>query len=453
MKFWPLLFISIIIFFFWPSQQLFGQGSERKTIQSKSGLSAMAVPNVSFDSDVGFRYGVLANLFYQRDDAATIKYFHSLSFEWSRTTKGSGINRVYFDSNSIIPSIDFDFDISYLTDLEMQFFGFNGYDAVYSEHWENRSSDDYRSEVFYRHDRKIFRMISNFQGKLLNNQDHIRWTAGLAYYDIEVGSVNLDRINKNKPEDEKLPAVEGLYDKYVKWGVIKNYQAEGDKITYLKGGLIYDTRNHKKFPTKGIFADAILSYAPTLPGDGKLDYARATVFFRHYLSFDSENLVFAYRIGYQGTLFGEVPYHIQPHIVTSRMESATFQGLGGAKTLRGVMRNRAVGDGIALGNAELRWIFLRTVVLNHDLYIGGNLFSDLGMVVDKIKFDIDESQVDPEDKLEDYFEMGSEQLHITAGAGLKIGLQEKFTVSLDYGVTMDERDGDSAFYVTLNWLY
>jgi outer membrane protein assembly factor BamA len=447
------LIVSIIVFFSLSTNQIFAQGTDSKTQRAQPGWSIAALPNLSFDSDVGFRYGVLANVFYSGSRTSNKENFHSLSFEWSRTVKGSGINRLYFDSNYIIPSIDFDIDISYLTDLEMQFFGFNGYEAVYNAKWEDRSSSDYVSEVFYRHDRKVFRIISNFQGRLFNSNDHIRWTAGLVYNNIEVGSVDLNRINEKKSEEEQLPEAEGLYDKYVKWGVIKNYHARGDKITYLKGGLIYDTRDQKKFPTKGIFTDAILAYAPSLPGDGQLDYARATFFFRHYLSLDSRNLVFAYRVGYQGTLFGEVPFFMQPQIVNSKMESASFQGLGGSKTLRGVMRNRVVGDGIFIGNAELRWIFLRTMAFNQEIYLGGNLFSDFGKVVDKIEFTIDESEVGPEDILDDYFETNSERFHITAGAGLKIGIKERLIVSCDYGVTMDDRDGNSGLYITLNWLY
>jgi hypothetical protein len=40
----------------------------------------------------------------------------------------------------------------------------------------------------------------------------------------------------------------------------------------------------------------------------------------------------------------------------------TRDGLGGAKTLRGILRNRVTGDDIFYGNAELRWKFFRTII-------------------------------------------------------------------------------------------
>ena len=37
------------------------------------------------------------------------------------------------------------------------------------------------------------------------------------------------------------------------------------------------------------------------------------------------------------------------------LTGATNEGLGGVKTLRGVLRNRVIGDAFFMGNIELRW--------------------------------------------------------------------------------------------------
>jgi hypothetical protein len=56
------------------------------------------------------------------------------------------------------------------------------------------------------------------------------------------------------------PAIEGLYEKYVNWGLIKTAEARGGWHPYLRAGLTYDSRNMRACPTKGIYADAFFTY-------------------------------------------------------------------------------------------------------------------------------------------------------------------------------------------------
>ncbi len=426
--------------------------SKKEKSEIKKGWTFGVLPSVAFNTDIGFQYGILTNFYNYGDGSTYPKYLQSIFLEFARTTKGSGINRLYFDSDHVIPNIRLTADVSYLTEQAMQFFGFNGYDAVYNATWEDDTDPEYVSRVFYRHDRKIFRVMTSFQGKIIRDSDKFRWLAGFSYYDNTIGSVDIDLLNKGKNDDQKLPDVEGLYDKYVKWGTIKPEEAKGNKTTYLKAGLVYDTRDFEAFPTKGMWAEAIYSYAPGFLGDGKFDYSKLTLWYRQYVSLASKNLIFAYRIGYQRTMSGTVPFHMQPHMVPTIMTSATSQGLGGSKTLRGIMRNRVVGDGIILGNAELRWKFLRTVVFNQNLYLGTNLFVDAGRALDEIEIDFDPSKREG-DAPEDYFSPGSEEVHLGVGLGLKVGVNDNFILSIDNGFATDKRDGKSGLYITLNWLY
>lgn len=428
------------------------QTDENVPQKIKKGWTLGALPTISYDTDVGFQYGVLANFFNYGDGSTYPEYLQSVYLEWSRTTKGSGINRFYFDSEYLIPNIRLTADVSYLTEQTMHFFGFNGYDAVYNASWEDETQQDYVSRVFYRHDRKIFRIMTSFQGSILKNYDRFRWLTGFAYYDNKIGSVDIDRLNDGKSEDDRLPEEAGLYDKYVDWGVLSPAEAEGNKTTYLKAGLVFDSRDYEAFPTKGIWAEAVYSYAPGFLGDGKYEYSKLTITFRQYLSLGSKSRVVAYRLLYQGTMSGTVPFHMQPHIVPTIMTGATSQGLGGSRTLRGIMRNRIVGDGIVLGNAEFRWRFLNATVFKQNLYLGTNIFADAGMVVDKIAVDVSQDIMGAE-QFDDYFAPGTDGMHISGGLGLKVGLNENFVVSVDYGLAADKRDGKSGIYIALNWLY
>jgi len=357
----------------------------------------------------------------------------------------------------LIPKIRLTADVSYLTEQALQFFGFNGYDVVYNQEWEDDANPAYKSRAFYRHNRKIFRVLANFQGNLLKNNDRVKWIAGFAFFNTQVGSVDIEKLNKGKDEDKQLPDEPGLYDKYVDWGIIKDEEKDGNTTTYLKGGLIYDSRDFQFFPSKGIWAEATFSYAPGFLGDKNFTYSKLTLVHRQYFSLGSKNFVFAYRLGYQTTLSGTVPFHIQPHIVPTFMTAATSQGLGGAKTLRGIMRNRVVGDGIVLGNVELRWKFLKTKLGKSDLYVGTNVFFDVGRVVKEIEVDYEylrgvESPMG-NDQFQDYFDPGSESLHPSTGLGLKIGYNENQIISVDYGFALDKRDGKSGLYIRFYWLF
>lgn len=434
--------------------------TEKKQNKVKEGWkTGIPIPIISFDQDVGFQYGLGLDLFDYGKPGIYPQYKHKFYIEWSRTTKGSGINRIYYDSEYLIPKIRLTADISYLTEQTLQFFGFNGYDAVYNPEWEDEDSPEYKSRVFYRHDRKIFRVLANFQGNLLKNNDRFKWIAGFTFFNTQVGPVDTEKLNNGKDGDNELPDVDGLYDKYVEWDVIKDEEKDGNITTYLKGGLIYDSRDFQFFPSKGIWSEATFSYAPGFLGDENFTYSKLTLVHRQYFSLGSKNLVFAYRLGYQTTLSGTVPFHIQPHIVPTFMTAATSQGLGGAKTLRGIMRNRVVGDGIVLGNVELRWKFLKTKLGKSDLYFGTNAFFDVGRVVKEIEVDYDYLKdrqgpiIGGGEDFEDYFNPGSESFHPSAGLGLKIGFNENQIISIDYGFAIDDRDGKSGLYVRFYWLF
>ncbi len=423
-----------------------------KSEPGKNGWTFGALPVISYDTDIGLQYGALVELFNYGDGQSYPEYHHRIYLEWSRTTKGSGVNRLYFDSERTIPGIRLTADVSYLTEQTMQFFGFNGYDAVYNASWEDDTSPDYVSRVFYRHDRRMFRVLTSFQGQLLKTSDRFRWIAGFTFHDNAISSVDIDKLNEGKESDEQLPDTLGLYDHYVSWGAISENEAAGNRVTYLKAGLVYDTRNEEAFPTKGIWADAILSYSPTFLGDWDYSFTKFTLAYRQYLGFGSRNFVVAYRIGYQGTLSGKVPFHMQPHIVPAIMLGASSEGLGGSRSLRGVMRNRVVGDGIMLGNVELRWRFLQTIVMKQKIYIGTNVFTDFGQVVKKIDFELNPDSIAGVN-LAEYFDTGTEAIHFTTGIGLKFGLNDNFILSIDHGIATDSREGNSGTYINMNWVF
>lgn len=415
----------------------------------KTGWTFGALPAISYDTDLGFQYGALVNFYYYGDGKTYPKYLHSLYAEVSRYTKGSGINRFFYDSEHLIPGIRITSDLSYLTEKALDFYGFNGYDAVFNEDWSNDESDDYITRMFYRHERKMFRFMTDFQGKF--SYKPLRWVAGFGVLHNKVAPVDLERLNKGKDEEDKLPDVPGLYDKYVSWGIIKEDEKEGGWSNYLKLGLVFDTRDFEPNPMKGIWSEVVLFAAPGFLGNGDYGFAKISATHRQYFTLVKDRLSFVYRLNYQGTIGGDVPFYMQPYMINSFSNSSNTDGLGGSKTLRGVMRNRVVGDGFAFGNAEFRWKFFKTVLWKQNIYLGLNAFADAGMVLQKI--DLDLSKVPDNVGLQNYFLTDEESLHTTYGAGLSIVMNENFIVAVDYGRPFDKRDGGGGIYIGLNYLF
>jgi outer membrane protein assembly factor BamA len=282
--------------------------------------------------------------------------------------------------------------------------------------------------------------------------DNLRWFAGIGYFDLNVGSVDVDQLNKRKKEDELLPDTALLYDKYVQWGIIGEKEKDGGHVPSLKVGIVYDSRDHEANPMRGIWTEALLFYSPSILGNDDYSYLKLAVTHRQYFTLIKDDLSFAYRLGYQGRLAGTVPFFMEPYMITSFAMVTTTDGLGGAKTLRGILRNRVVGDGVGYGNFEFRWKFFRTVLWNQDIYLALNAFTDVGRVLERKKVGIPDTWIPPEE-MADYFDPDAEGWHLSAGGGFRVVLNRNFVVAFDYGRAWDNRDGKDGFYVGIGYLF
>lgn len=413
----------------------------------KTGWNFGALPTITFDTDLGFQYGALVNLYDYGDGSKYPNYNHSLYFEVSRFTKGSGINRFYYDSDELIKGLQTSVDISFLSDQAYDFYGFNGYNAVVNKDWFDDTSDAYRTRMFYKYDRKMFRFKVDLQGRF--SGESLRWAAGVNLLNFKVGSVNLDKLNKGKEGDDVLPDVNGLYEMYQDWDIISEEEADGGFVPTFKAGLVYDTRDNRPNPMKGIWTEAVVVGSPEFLG-GESSFAKLSLTHRQYFTIIPKDLSLAYRLAYQTTIAGDVPFYYQTQVITSVLKGAASEGLGGAKTLRGIRRNRVVGDGFFYGNIEARWKFARFQFINNNFYLGLNGFVDFGKVTKEIDFDVPGGfSMDPTH----YFDSDSESLHFSYGAGLRIAMNQNFIVAVDYGIAADERDGDSGLYIGLNYLF
>jgi len=413
--------------------------------QVKTGWNFAGLPVVGFDADMGFQYGLLGNAFYYGDGSTYPEYRHSIYAEVSRFTKGSGVNQIFYDSKYLLPwNLRITADLSYLTEKAVNFYGFNGYQAAYHPEFEDDNSDDYISRVYYRHERKLLRVLLDFQKPIIGNS--FRALLGFNYFHIKTASVDIDNLNKGKSEDKLLPDTALLFDDYVNFGLIGADEKNGGDVFYLKFGLIYDTRDNEPAPNRGIWSEALIITAPGFLGNQHYSFTKLALTHRQYVTLIKELLVFAYRLGYQTTLGGTAPFYIQPYLYSSFSRSTKPEGLGGARTLRGILRNRIVGDGIVHGSTEFRLKFAKATLFKQNFYFAIYGFADGGMVVRDHRAD---QQLIPYDKVEHdhYWDQENDSFHLSYGLGLRIAMNQNFIVVFDYGFAADRRDGTSGLYI------
>jgi len=424
---------------------------EKKVAKTPTGLSFGGLPTISFDADMGFQYGGLVSVYDYGDGTAYPSYRQMMKVEISRYTKGSGTNQLFYDAKNLLPHhLRLTADLSYLTEKSLDFYGFNGYQSRYVKDFTDKDSPDYITRVFYRDLRKMFRLTADLQGQITGNK--FRWLAGFGIMNMKSGRVDFDAINKGKNDEDKLTDTVTLFDKYVGWGIISQAEKDGGNANFLKAGLVYDTRDNEANPMKGMWSEALVTYAPKFFFNPEFSYAKLVLIHRQYFTLVKNKLSFVYRLGYQGTIGGDAPFFMQPYMLSSYSSITKTDGLGGAKTLRGIMRDRVVGDGVAYGNLELRWKFLTTHIGKQNLYLALNGFSDFGMVVQEVK--IDKSKISAADQAR-YFDFSYEKdkLHPSLGAGLRVALNENFILAIDYGFATNKQDGLKGLYINIGNLF
>lgn len=442
-----------------------GQGDEKsgkkektRSDSVKTGWTLGGVPVVAYNRDVGFKYGALVNFYNFGDGSRYPLYDHSIYLEYSRTTKGSGIAQFQYDSDRLIPGIRTAAEISYLTEQGLDFYGFNGYETKYNHPFEDDEDALYISRMFFRQERKLIRLRTDFSGNIIEKK--LKWFGGIEFYSIKMDTINIDKLNKGKSEEDKLPYVRGgLYGLYAyDWNLIPTDEINGGSHTLLKVGIIFDTRDNEPNPMRGIWTEAILVVAPSFLSNKDLTYGKMILTHRQYFTIVPRALNFAYRLSYQGKIFGDMPSYMMP-LVFNSPPNKTRDGLGGSNTTRGVLRNRVVGEGYLYGNMELRWKFIDTRLLNQNIYIALSVFLDGGMVTQK--YEVDAANVPGTILLNnktysnsDFFTNEKEKPHFGTGSGLHFALNENFIVAFDFSFAFNpDNDGTWAPYIGLDFLF
>jgi hypothetical protein len=126
-------------------------------------------------------------------------------------------------------------------------------------------------------------------------------------------------------------------------------------------------------------------------------------------------------------------------------------------TLRGVLRNRVIGDGFFMGNVELRWKPIYFKFLKQDCYLGLDGFYDFGIITRKIDLPANLQStfnaLYPTENFSDYFNPRGERMHQSAGISIMPVMNQNFVIAVDIGKAFNKQDGNIGFVIGLNYRF
>ena len=425
----------------------------------RRGWTFGVLPSVAYDADLGLQYGALTNIYYFGDGATYPEYLHSFYSEAAYTTKHFGIFRFAYDSKYLIPKHRLSIDLTYLPDQLCDFYGFNGYSSSYNPAYSSQNDAGYISRAYYKYRRDLFRFSADIQGPLAGK---FCWNAGAGLLHFGVGPVDVGRLNSfTKKEEKQLPDTISLFDQYVALGYIGRDEASGGLHPYLHAGITYDTRDRQQNPTHGIHTDAFLTYYAGMGRMHKYNNLKLNLNWRHFIPIISDRLTLAYRAGTQLNLAGDCPFYLNTYLNQLYMQRVVYEGLGGANSVRGMMRNRVLARGVAFANMELRTRIFSFKVSKNMFYVGINPFMDAGMVVQPYDRVVSDPWIttladpNPENPDAFYDESRLYSPHLTGGCGLKMAMNDNFVLSIDWATAFDRQDNGkfSNLYIKMGYMF
>ena len=417
---------------------LTGAQAQGKKAIEKTGFSFGALPIVAFDQDKGFQFGALANIYDFGKSGWYPNPRQQMYVEASWFTKGSQLYTLSYDNRFLIPGVRFSFAAQFTKEKALDFYGFNGYQSYFDT--------ELNTLGYYRMSRMVPYGKIDFTGKIVGN---LYWKFGYHFkYFI------LDEFENDKTKT--LPYGKTLFAWYKDLGFIANDEHKGGMTSAWRAGLMFDNRDVENAPTRGVWAEAFMEWAPKWMGTNK-PYGRYYAVVRQYIPFmKNGNLVFAYRANVQGFL-GDPAFYVLPY---ESMLGPGYDrdGFGGYRTIRGIMRNRVQGQAICYFNTELRWKFLSVNVFNQDLTFGVNAFFDGGRVLKNYHTVIpaypssSTEWFDHPDQLDKH---GVEKFHLAAGGGIRFILNKNFILAIDYGRALNRQDNGKggSLYVNTGYLF
>jgi hypothetical protein len=430
------------LFLFLPLS-IFGQEEEKKKTEKKSRYSFGVIPALAFDSDLGFKYGAVVNLFDYGETKFPPHYEQYLFVKLTNTTKGTLNLQALLESETLINKAKVLAEASYLVDRKLDFFGFNGTDAVYNPEFTDSESDAFQNNFFYAHHRNFLRLRFDVQKYLTGSR--FRLLTGFTFHHFGISPAREERKDKGDNSSSDGFQHPTLFENYNNWGIIQSEENSGGNISLFSLGLIYDSRNDPCYCTDGKSFDAVFNYSPAFLGDA--GFSKLILTYRQHTSFLKDKLTFSFRVSSQQKLSGEIPFYFVPNFYDSRL---SYDGVGGAFNLRGAMRNRIAADGFVTGNFEIKFKTLDFKLLKQYFSTSIAGFYDNAYITQTYKTNLENV---PEAEKPVYFNQGKQKVQHTFGPGLYIVFNQNNVITINYGMAANKQIGTSGLYIGSSLLF
>jgi len=395
----------------------------------KTGIGVGPLPKIGVDADNGFYAGLQLNVNNYKDGGLYPNPYSTFYCDLSYYQKGI-INAILsYDNRSLIPGVRFCTALQYCSDKCYNFFGLNGYQSNFSQvlYDFNGVAGGESSGKFYATHHQIVNFKIDAVGHITK---HFGWEAGY----------HLVRTKFDAPLENGEGYYGGnnyLFTLYNKWGLIPDGQLNGGWNSELRAGLVFDTRDSEASPSRGMWAEGHLIAAPKWLGTSA-PYYKFCLNWRHYVPLYKDRLTFAYRLVYQGSFNNDAPWYILPYytVVGPQFDR---DGVGGFRTLRGIMLNRIQGLQTAFFNTELRWRFIDFNLFKQRVSLCASGFFEGGMVVKPydLSYGSHCTPTASEAERELYSKYidttSSDKLHLSAGGGLRFIFNRNFIIAFEVG--------------------
>lgn len=310
--------------------------------EEKKGLDAIGVPLVSYNSDLGWGFGLVGGGYYY--SPGYLPYRHAIAGQGFITTRGVQNHWLRYDGPQLLGKARLEVRGEYRRELRAPFYGPGNQSSP--EFVPGRSDEEpYSFDYFFPGG------WARIRGKPAGPLKKLELFAGYGYHWVRVIPYEASMLERAAPR--------GL---------------EGGSHGQVFTGATWDTRDNESDPTRGGVEEIALRFSGS-PTVSDYTYAGVTLSERRYFQLGSPKLIFAQRVVFD-FLMGDVPF----------FEWAAFggvsggEGIGGMSSVRGVPRNRYQGKVKAVSNSELRFYPFAFQLLGEPVKVGGVAFFDMGRV-------------------------------------------------------------------------
>jgi hypothetical protein len=368
--------------------------AKEEPAESKRGLDAIGVPLASYNTDLGLGLGAVGGGFYYQP--GYVPYRHGVAAQIFLTTQGVQNHWLRYDGPRLIGEARLELRAEYRRELRAPYYGAG-----------NRSSPGLPVEALDDESHTFDHLYPGAWFRLRHKSTAalpLEVYGGYAYHQVRVRVFPDSVLGAERPR-----------------GI------EGGSHGQLMGGVLWDSRDHEADPTRG-GVEELTARIAAAPTGSRYSYLGVTASERRYVSLGTPRLIFAQRVALDA-LFGDVPFFEWPMMAGTN----GIEGVGGMSSVRGVPRNRFVGNVKAVSNSELRYYPFSFRLFGEQTKLGGLLFFDTGRVWHPATDD------------GDFWDW-----HSGAGAGLRVS-RRAAVVRLDYGVWLAELR--QAVYVTFGHMF